>query len=1160
MAELFLVPTLSDAEARERALDIRESFLVEAPAGSGKTGLLIQRYLKLLADVEDPAQVLAITFTRKATSELRGRVLKQLVAARDRSAAADESAAANEFDRMTQTYAEAVLARDAAAGWRLLEQPGRLNIRTIDSVCQWIAGSLPVLSGSGGAVPTENAEPLYGQAARRTLMQLGGADARLNQAIETLLLHRDGNLADCEALLTTMLAWRDQWGRLVPVTPAELEEENLEATVLPRLNRALETIVCRALTRLQKTMPRHLLAALTGLAQRMAELPGYNGIESPIAICREFASAPGAAAEHLGHWQAMIPLILTPREQDWRGGFNKNHLGFEITRRDRAELKSLVARCAAVDGLREALCEVLNLPAAVYPAEQWQTVKALFRVLGQALVELQLVFAESGECDFTEIALLARGALRRDVDDGEQALTTAVGMGLQHLLVDEMQDTSTAQYELIALLTQHWDGASQTVFLVGDPKQSIYRFRQARVERFVATMRAGRLGDVPLTTLTLTANFRSQRRLVDSFNETFAEVFPAETDPWHPEQVPFVTATAARRESSAGSTSDSSAGLVWHGRKVLLGEAAARQTRAHAEEMARIANRWRRGGPASMAVLVRNRTHLIEVVAALRAAGVPYRAVEIEPLGERQEILDLLALTRALLHPADRVAWLAVLRAPWCGLTLADLHTLAGGDDEEDRLRRSAIPRLIVERGHELSEDGCSRLARVWPMFEAAEAQRGRLPVSEWVERTWHALGVPGYATDEELRNAAQYFGLLDKEEEGGARLDVATLTQRLGQLYAEPAVHPGAIDLLTIHKAKGLEWDVVFVPSLEKAGGRGDYRLLRWLELEDDLVAGILAPIAARGYDAEALYRWMTSVEAAREAAELKRLFYVACTRAKEELHLFAAPKAKANGEASVRRGTLLHAAWPAAAGEFRGAVVPMPAARPAAAGVVASLAAGAVPMIQRMTGGAVPEMVAPARVSAAARSFERPADANASFAARAFGNAVHGFLELLSQRAAAGQGREELLAEVPEWTPRVATILRAGGIGPGVVERLAGRVLAGLMATLRDPGGWWLLAPHPGAASEQTLVSATQTIRTDRTFLAGGEPLSEGETHVWIVDYKTSTHAQAGIEEFLERERARYAPQLEAYARELGGDGKPVRLALYYPMMAKLVWWGLD
>ncbi len=124
-----------------------------------------------------------------------------------------------------------------------------------------------------------------------------------------------------------------------------------------------------------------------------------------------------------------------------------------------------------------------------------------------------MVFAEGGECDFTELTLLAKHALD---EGGANEMSAAMGMRLEHLLVDEMQDTSTSHYEVIQLLTQGWDGASQTVFLVGDPKQSIYMFRQARVELFLRTMERKRLGELPLGCLQLTANFRSQAALVDS--------------------------------------------------------------------------------------------------------------------------------------------------------------------------------------------------------------------------------------------------------------------------------------------------------------------------------------------------------------------------------------------------------------------------------------------------------------------------------------------------------------------------------------------------------------------------------------------------------------------------------------------------------------------
>src|ERR1700761_7276746 len=160
-----------DYEARRQALDVRLSAIVEAPAGSGKTGLLLQRYLKLLADggVSQPEEVLAITFTRKATAELRERVLEQLHAAAGKHPLAPGTSS---FERDTRALAEAALAIDARLGWRLLDQPQRLRIRTIDALCAEIARTLPLLSGSGTSQPVDSAESLYREAARRTLLEL----------------------------------------------------------------------------------------------------------------------------------------------------------------------------------------------------------------------------------------------------------------------------------------------------------------------------------------------------------------------------------------------------------------------------------------------------------------------------------------------------------------------------------------------------------------------------------------------------------------------------------------------------------------------------------------------------------------------------------------------------------------------------------------------------------------------------------------------------------------------------------------------------------------------------------------------------------------------------------------------------------------------------
>jgi ATP-dependent helicase/nuclease subunit A len=1205
LADLFVVPKIDypsnhanderppDWRERERALDVQRSWIIEAPAGSGKTGLLIQRYLKLLADesVEEPTQVLAITFTVKATAEMRERVIAQLESAARRGPVKSNSG----FDRETRALAEAVLRRDKQLGWNLLEHPRRLRIRTIDSLCSEIAQSLPVLSGSGGRQkPVDDPTSMYREAARQTLMQLGGNDSELDAALRTLLLHRDGSLGDCERLLMEMLPLRNQWGELVPLGRQELNDGLLDTVVLPKLERALEQAACAGLTRLSQAIPDDVLWALTELAGEMGYAEGYKGAPSPIALCAGVGSAPQETAEHLAHWRALIHL-LTTQEPNWRATAKRNHLGFEIEKKHAEELKLLVERLRNRDDVLEAIKQVKALPPIKYPPEQWVVAKALFRVLSRALVELQIIFARREECDFTELGLLAQVALEHDggVDD----LNEALGMKLRHLLVDEMQDTSTTQYELIQLLTQGWDGQSQTVFLVGDPKQSIYLFRQARVERFVRTMQTERLGDLPVGRLQLTANFRSQRDLVDEFNEDFSLLFPPDVNGANPEEVPYVKVQAVRGPSQNGSRN-----VVWHTRVLEAGlpleeakRARRQQARSDAQRVREIVADWRarplpegRRAPWKIAVLVRSRNLLADIVAEFKdetKGTIPFRAVNIEALGERQEVLDLFALTRAMLHPADRVAWLAVLHAPWCGLGLADLHMLAGADDPEWTER--CIEDVIAERGDLLSEKSCARLMQVWPVLKAATARRPELTIAQCVERTWRSLGGDAYLKNTEMANARRYLQALDEVEEKGETIDLGLLKRRLGSLYAETAAGANAVDLMTIHGAKGLEWDVVILPGLEKKAQINRERLLTWNEIDSgDIEAApiVLAPIVSRGEGSRELNEWLKGISKTREAAERKRLFYVACTRAREELHLFASPEATARGEINRQYGSLLATAWPAAERHFvslrastseaAAKTFVMSLTPEAEENFVGDIAAsgGNEPsrpaILQRLPSSFEPRarLMTKQKLSygedfvvRGPAHFERP---QGSFEARAFGNVVHAFLDILTKQLSYEIGVDALLHEVAEWSPRIRAVLRGDGLPPTVVERLVTRVKAALNNILQDVKGLWVLSARYEASSEYALTSWAErrsSVRLDRVFFAGSEPLKGGNDYLWIVDYKTSTHGREGVDEFLAKERAKYGPQMEAYGRMMHDrvQAGKLRVGLYYPALPRLIWW---
>jgi hypothetical protein len=445
----------------------------------------------------------------------------------------------------------------------------------------------------------------------------------------------------------------------------------------------------------------------------------------------------------------------------------------------------------------------------------------------------------------------------------------------------------------------------------------------------------------------------------------------------------------------------------------------------------------------------------------------------------------------------------------------------------------------------------------------------------------------------DEMANAMRFFRLLDELEAEGDAIDAKRVTGRIEKLYAEPTPKDEAVELITIHKAKGLEWDVVIVPALERRVPSSRGKLLDWMEVdsgEEDAAQVVLAPISGKGEESSELHGWIRSVNAAREEAERKRLLYVACTRAREVLHLFAAPERSAKGAVSVAANSLLKSAWPVAEEFFEdgGAKVSV-MGEPSAGGYGTFLgdlaaesegleeSAGKPPMVQRLPLEYDPLarfVQAPSLLpqdgvrEALLPTFDRP---EGSLAARAFGNAVHAFLEMAAERLAGGLSDFALSAEIPGWRTRISALLRGDGLAPAIVERLARRVVDTLQSALADPNGQWILAPHRNAANEvartgwQEGPDAIRTgLRLDRIFRAGAAPRQTGEDFLWIVDYKTANHGSEGLDGFIAQERRKYQPQLEAYARTMARmqelQDPPVaglRVALYYPALARLEWW---
>lgn len=1080
----------ADARARLEALDPRRSLLLQAPAGSGKTTVLTCRYLALLAVVDEPEQILAITFTRKAAAEMRERVLKAL-----------RAAAAGAPPTLETPHALAALAQGAQRGWALLESPVRLRIQTIDALNHLLARALPVTARGGAALEIAlPATALYQRAARQCL-RAALADVHTAAATERLFARLDNRWQRLEGLLSEMLARRSHW---LPHVLGGSDPQLLE-----RVAQSVRSIIAAQLAQARLALPAPLLAEALVL---MRHAYGAAGLAE---------GALGGTPEDLPSWRLLCEMALT-QENAWRQQYTKRQ-GFAT---DAPAMKARVLAwnqaLRTLPGMRKQLAALRELPDAALGTEEADTLAALSVLLRRAAAELQLVFAESGRVDYTCVAACARQALLSDGEPTDLALR--FGEAITHVLVDEFQDTSVEQFALLEALTMGWQaGDGRTLFAVGDPMQSIYQFREAEVGLFLQA-RARGVGALALEPLALRRNFRSAPQLVDWVNASFAELFPAADDS---------RLAAVRYLESVAARTDRAGAVHVHAEP-------SADVASEAEHVLGIVRSAREREPAcSIAVLVAARAHAVPICTALAAAGFSVRGVDLEPLERRPVVRDLVALARALAHPLDRTAWLGVLRAPWSALPIAALAELGGSENEPVW---AAIKAGATQALHPQQAPLARVVHALQPALEGAERFE---PLWIRTERCWLRLGGPALAP--ETRDLADAQALLRAlAAASDAELLAGEALQRLADgLYAQSGTGAGAIEVLTLHGAKGLEWDVVIVPGLGRVTARDAEPLLHWLELArpesgSDLLLAPISGLAERPHALSDYIRWLRRE---RQRIERMRLLYVAATRARGHLHWLGYAPPAADGTPTPRSGSLLALLWPAIGAHFpvRPGARTEPLEPVAEAGRAYRLFLPAPN--PRATPGAA---LAVERLGVSLR--EGPSEPEYSWvgqSARAVGTIVHAELQRLADR----DGEQALLAiGARSYSGWLAEL----GVAEAERESARARVIEALQRTLADPRGRWLLGSgHRLSASEYRLSGLVDGRVVNVIF---DRMLIDQEGVRWIIDYKTSTHEGGAISTFLEQEMERYRPQLERYAllaAQLGSE--PVRTALYFPLLGE-------
>lgn len=1100
---------LSDLEQRRQAVDPQLSCIVRAPAGSGKTELLIQRLLALLGRVQQPDEILAITFTRKAAAEMRQRVLSALQQGQqylDGDGAVIEEA---EHQRLTRQLACAVLERDHQLGWHLLHHPDQLQIKTIDSFNATLVRRMPWLTRMGGLPQiSEMPTQLYRDAVAEVI-HLHHDTQIVNDAVRQLLTHLDNRADVLEQLLIKLLSRRDQWLRHLMVD-ADQQRQQLEE--------GLAQIVTASLERLRASLDpvvQQELLVLGAFAAHHCPKP-----EKPLTALAQIESFPSASPDQLHLWQGFADLLLTTDGQ-WRKRCDKNG-GFPAGTKEpfvsmKKRMQALLQTLRDDDVNAAPWCVVRGLPAPEYSQQQWLILEALFTLLPQAVAQLWLVFSRNSEVDFVEIALKARQALVDSGNPTEQLLM--LDHQVQHILIDEFQDTSWLQFDLLKTLISGWQiDEGRSLFVVGDPMQSIYRFREAEVGLFLQASASG-VADYPLQPLQLRANFRSQQGLVDWVNRWFPTIFPQ------------------REDSGSGAV------CYAHAQPVLAAGAGdavqvfAQRGRDDEGEgallCALIKQLLQQSADQSIAILVRSRPHLRSILAALRDAGIPYQAQHVDPLASRPVISDLVALVRALLHRADHLSWMTVLRAPWCGIRLADLIYFQSQNG-------SSVLEMISDDSlmAQLSADGQLRVRALRTPLLRALDRRGRCPLREVIEEAWLALQGPDCYSKAACRDAEQLFLLLDKLDCGGDLLSFEQLDEQLDGLFSvNETLSDCRVQVMTIHKSKGLEFDHVILPGLGRRPRGEEKTLLRWQEHHD--CGLLLAPITARGdFADDPIYDLLGKVEQEKSTHEVARLLYVAVTRAKRHLYLSGHADFNQDDEPRPAKGSLLEKLWPAVESHFDGLTA-----------VERHPERGGQNLLHRLPLTTVVERCAMRSESAndlgQGRVGQIPLAENRN--AAIIGTVTHNWLERLAQQ----HNDPVPLDRIETLAPQVMAQLRAQGFDETAIVTAVDHIIIMLEQTLNSERGQWVLGQHQQAECELALSGYDQgelvNIIVDRTFVDQGVR--------WIIDYKTSkplSHQSEAV--FYAEQCQRYRDQLQQYAlfMEKFDPIHPCRCALYFPAFA--------
>ncbi|MFP6610217.1 MAG: UvrD-helicase domain-containing protein, partial [Deltaproteobacteria bacterium] len=931
-----------------------------------------------------------------------------------------------------------------------------------DSLSAGLARAVPLLSRFGRVSETIDgaaAEPLYHEAVSRALAAATN-DTQLAHALATVLERGEAKVERLAEQLVEMMGRREQW------TGEALEHRQQDDADLrmTAVEREFERIIGDHLARLVALLPK----ALARNACRIA-VATRSRLDSEDKDCKWPTLAEPkmltAQVTSVGTWKELRALLLT-QDGNLRRRVDKS-VGATAGSGEADAYKELLSAVGEIpEADREELVRLLDAMtddgfplAAGFDQDGRAGLRAFFALLLRAHTELWQVFAETRTVDFSQVATGAIDALGDDKAPSD--LLERLDRRIDHILVDEFQDTNIAQCALLRQLTSGWsEDDGRTLFAVGDPMQSIYRFRKAEVGLFLGAAAADGavLSHLDTKTLRLVTNFRSQTSIVNWVNDHFGPTMGDHDD--------LEAGTVAYAESKPGPGADDGEPVelkLWqpsdsHDADHMEGEGLAELI---SETLLPAAQA--RGG--RVACLVRQRRHARPLMDALTGRGTAFSPGDTYPLEHRPQVQDLASLTRFIAHPGDRLSGLALLHSPLVGLSTADLCRLVEADvaAADTRWDQTDVDEVLADHSAlaRLNDKSRASAERAHGVLSHARQRLGSLPLAGVVEAAWVELGGPTLTGETGLRDARTYLTLLD-DIASPAGLDLSELDKGLGRLTDQPATDAGIV-FMTMHRAKGLEFDTVVLPALGKTPPSGRATPIAF---ETDPATGkitIVAPEGPRGRQSDDARKFalLRRRESERERAEDLRLLYVATTRAEKRLVLSAAAPGK-NGPA---KHSLLAMVWPALTeGELS-----IQAASPATGPISSSV------NDQRLKAKA--QLPSPPLDVSPILTLSRPSDTagdpmteptSASRLGPAVGTVVHGWLERIASEGLEAWSEKRVLSDAD----RLTRALRQNGVTQKDLDTARQQTIAALQSSIADERGRWILGEHEDARCELSLT----------------------------------------------------------------------------------------